>query len=421
MNALSKMSNYQRLLLHAVGFIWGTSTAFSIATEDSSALVQGLALLSALILVTTIKSDVFQIWTKFDSGILISLHVAAAIVSYMNSDATLIATLRYTALLPAFAVMLTVAGMGRDATTALRTGLTAGAMVFVLYHCAFIDLLEISRPHYRLSIFLNTNSVCFVSSMTAISVLDAVISRKMVKWQRFILLISLAACCLLVFSTKSRTGTLALLAGFGARIYLLIGIRRVIVMSMAALVVLMFVPELYLDWAFSFFDTTYALHDKWRSAGTGTGRYEVWNYALQNFFWSNPLLGAGPGSHNIQFPQYTSVSGAHNGLLMNLCELGIVGTFPLVLLWAIALKTIVDHWTEKLSFEISIFLAATVESMGETMFLSMGNPGSLLFLLSLASLSVYALKSHFKKKELNTSLCVESNLKVGTVPVVSSE
>jgi len=84
---------------------------------------------------------------------------------------------------------------------------------------------------------------------------------------------------------------------------------------------------------------------------------------------------------------------AHNGLVAALAETGVCGTIPLVMVIGICFVSIGRSWRDpQIIWAASLFVAGLSESMGEVMLFSIGSPGSLLFMLSVASLTTEGLR-----------------------------
>jgi O-antigen ligase len=354
--------------------------------ESAHTTVLAIALLAAVFgtALTAGSVAVFWEWLQSSVGLLMAAHAVAAVVSGLIRESSASAIFRYVALVPAIAVCLYMARAGRQAAKSFQVGLTLSGLTFVAYHLAYLDSGSILDPYYRIRLFLNPNGVGFIAAMTAISLLGFIARER--RTVSLMISVSVLACCLLCFATKSRTASLALLAGTLTYSYLRFRRSR----SRALVIVAIGVAI----WGTATTDIggnlvgniadIYMVNDRYRSMQSGTFRYEVWWFVISVLWPLNPMLGVGPGQHEPFVEAATNQIGAHNGLLANLAEVGLLGTLPLL---AILLLCLVRARGNPMSgFALPLLAGGLVESVAETMFFSMGNPGSLLFLLSIAML-----------------------------------
>jgi O-antigen ligase len=197
---------------------------------------------------------------------------------------------------------------------------------------------------------------------------------------------SVVLCCaVLLLGTKSRTAFLALTAGALAYGW----IRFHTILARIATIAVIALGILYAVQHRETITDTMSLDEKERSIETGTGRYEIWRFLLTTVIPENPWLGIGPGQHTDLVLAATGSTNSHNGFLTSLSDTGIIGTFPLLLLTGFCLRA---AWQRRKRPEFAwvsaIFIAGVVESLGESVFFSIGNPASLLFMLSVAALSM---------------------------------
>lgn len=378
----------------AVGVLWGLGTGFShfVTTEEFAYWVQGptLALVMALACVATTRT--LTAWTGNVAGLMICLHVVAATLSGLVNGAHHMAIIRFVLLLPAISIMLAAvqvsASGGRDG---LRAGLTfAGAMV-VLYHLFFLDTDALINPMYRLSAFLGPNGIGFIAAMTGVSMLDYALTRlgrhRALSLWSVALLAMAFVCVVLCVATKSRTAMLAFTVGVVLRLYLFLGFTRTFLLCTAG-------ASIAFTLAWSLVATfgqrvaeIFQFNDRLRGLEGGTGRFAAWGWIIREIIYPNFLIGVGPQQHTGITNNYINISSAHNGLLANLADTGIVGGLPLIIILLVCVRR---GWTVRheptYQFAITLFAVGLVESMAETMFFSIGNPGSLLFMLAVAVL-----------------------------------
>src|SRR5262249_9070124 len=131
-----------------------------------------------------------------------------------------------------------------------------------------------------------------------------------------------------------------------------------------------------------------SLDDDYRSVESGTGRYEIWRFLLGDVFPEAPWLGVGPGNHGDLVFDATGSTSAHNGVLMALAEPGVFGLLPLVLLIGLCFVKIAKFWrAPAITWPAALFVAGLAESTGEVMLFSIGSPGSLMFMVAVATLA----------------------------------
>ena len=131
-------------------------------------------------------------------------------------------------------------------------------------------------------------------------------------------------------------------------------------------------------------DGFFALHDRYRGVDSGaSGRFETWA-VVWNIFLDNPILGVGFRAHEMIVKGNTS---AHNGYLALLAEIGMFGFAAAMCLalsglrsqWGLT-KDRSRNYISSILFGLSCGYLAL--AMFERYFINVGNPTSLLFLLS---------------------------------------
>ena len=366
-----------------LGLWWGLLTAFASAIPDDLATqVQVIGLAGAIIGGSLLARSlsVVLVWARSAIGLLIALHVSIAVISGVVNSATTASTLRYFALLPAISFVLFVVRTGDRAVRGFQLGLTGAGLIFVACHFAYLDLSGLLDPAYRITVFINTNSVGFISAMTAISFATMHwADRRGTSALRFA---AVAACAILCAATKSRTALLSIAAGFLTWVALsATRLKRVFVAGMIVLVLLVVSGKS--DALLQRLDDVLMLHESSRSIESGSFRYETWSYVI-SVWLQNPLLGVGPGGHEAYVQRALGVSSAHNGILASLADVGLLGTLPLIMMLLWCLSKGRRHL--KSNIALPLVIAGIVESGAESMLFSMGNPGSVLFLLGLCIL-----------------------------------
>jgi O-antigen ligase len=309
-------------------------------------------------------------------GILSSLIFGTSELIYM---------LRPFLLLLALANILAVVDVGWGAIRSFRAAVTTGGMAVVLYHFVQIDYANILNPHYRISLFLNANSVALISMLTGLSFLDYSIQQWRSHRSPVIILVPTCLCgiCAVVcVATKSRTGAAAFLFGAVLSASLYLGMGRLLIFAIIFGGGAVFAVQYFAPTANNGISDVYQFGS--RDISTGTGRFPVWEHAFSKLILPSPIIGAGLGA------EYSSkdVGNVHNAMLSMLVDTGIFGTVPVVLLlFVCARRSIVARRDPRLHFAIVVFYAALVESGAESVLFGVGNPGSLLFLLALLTLA----------------------------------
>lgn len=365
------------------GLAWGLATGFAF-WAGSAVVNQGGALVLAAVVVLLAAPRCFGQSLSTPAGLCMLAHAAAAGVAGVLMNSSTVSIVRYLALAPAFVVLVATVLRGPRAVHSLRLGLTVAGLVFVVYHLLLVDPTRLDRPQYRLTDFLNANGVGFIAAVVGVSLLDyglALVRRP--AW-RVAALGGLAACALLCFATKSRTAMIAMLVGMVTCLVVRLGLRRSLPLAVALVLVGLVLPGAWYGTAAGQLDYTLALSDPHRNVQSFSQRAEIWQAIVEDIWLPSPVLGGGPGA-----VLATVDNSSHNGLLRNLGETGLLGTVPLVILLGLAA---VHAWRLRhnrlVHFAIPLAVTGLVESMAESMFFSMGNPGSLLFMLGVAALAV---------------------------------
>jgi O-antigen ligase len=378
----------RRRLLLLLGVVWGTVTGFSMASEEWAAKAQGAGLALALLIgMITLGPPILFPWFRLLPGALLTVHALIACSSGFHAGSEMANIVRYFALVPSFSIILATVYLGEEETRHLRLGLTLAGIVLVIFHLLNLEVREIADPSYRLTVFLNPNSTGFIAAITGVSAFDFALNESRRKGLRALWLLTFAACALLWLSTKSRTALLTLLAG----VLTLVAWRCRGRKARFTVVVCSAVCLLALVHFRGFFIETLMLDDQYRSVATATGRFDIWHYILTEVFPEAPWLGVGPGNHNELIATATGSSGAHNGLLMALAETGLLGTVPLVMLLTLSFIGLGRHRHDpQIAWAAALFIAGVTESLGEMLLFSIGNPASLLFLMTVAALALRA-------------------------------
>jgi len=151
------------------------------------------------------------------------------------------------------------------------------------------------------------------------------------------------------------------------------------------LLIVVGVSVLYGEVVFKALDGMYGLSRTDRGFGSGaTGRVEAWKWTWE-LFARNPILGVGFRSHEFLLKTDSS---SHNGYLATLAEIGILGFLGLLFLVARGLGLLwAGSRQEGTGFSQSILFGLCIGylllAIFERYLINVGNPTSLLFLISI--------------------------------------
>ncbi len=384
----SRMPLWKQYSLVFISLMWGSFSSFA-AIHPTPTILQSTGLFIAFFGTVLLYPDILLAWARSKCGLLILLYAAVAIFSGALNGSKFADIMRYFAVFPAIAIMYGLVLNGKKAVEMFRLGLTLSGVAFVWFHFVHLEFSQIVRASYRLFVFLNPNGVGFISAVTGVSLAGYILKLRPFSFLSNTCWLSFAACIIVCFATKSRTASIVFLAGglvlLSARLSWkwILGIAFISIFS----ILLMDQDSSSTSSTSHLISRSYRLNDKGRTLETATGRSDIWKYVLFNIFPKYPFIGVGPGKHYNLIETYIGHSSAHNGLLMNLAEIGIFGTTPIIIILLICLKSVYIHQNVRKQVLTAIFTCAVVESITEIMFFSIGNTASLLFLLSVAYLT----------------------------------
>lgn len=376
-------------------FVWSVGSAFShFYGEETAHWIAGGVLALAIVIIGLPHLQLLVAWVQSVLGLLIAAHAAAALLSGIVNGGHPLAAVRYLLLIPAISIMITAVRLGDRGVAGTRLGITLGGIAFCIYQFSFLDFGSLLNPRYRLFLFLNPNGVGFIAAMTGISLLDYALTRFFVHRKRvgprtIALFGGVGMCLLLCVATKSRTATLVMLTGSLLRVYLSLGATRSLLLGAVVALLSVTVAWDAVAAAGDQVAEVFQLNDQHRSIDKGTGRFRIWSWVIREVWLEHPFLGVGPQGHMMLTSDRTGISSAHNGLIGVLADTGIVGALPLLIILGICTRrAFLQRRNPRYFFAITLFAGGLLESVAELMFFSIGNPGSLLFLLSVGLLSV---------------------------------
>jgi O-antigen ligase len=265
--------------------------------------------------------------------------------------------------------------------------LALASFIFVVYHVLFTDFKEVMNPYYRLSVFINTNSVGFIAAICVVVHLMFFFNRRHFNFSLPLIVEALAIILgmFVVYITRSRTATIALIGGILSVFVFTSRIRYKRLLLVPTIIIITLLSSLVFGQKlFSIISSNYSFNDQYRDISHMTNRTDIWEYTVNTIIYPHPFLGFGPGKAEELIVNSAIGISIDNGFLKCLAEIGIIGIIPLILLLYHPLRIVIKDLTKaKLLFPILI--AGIIESFAENMLFSTGNVGSLLFLLSIIS------------------------------------
>ncbi len=393
---VTRYSKSDRLIFVAglgVGLI-GIIGLIRNAEGANTSLYQMAGFVFAALLLSFVSISWVGSWSRTSVGIFMLAHVIAAATSGYVSSSPIEAIIRYVLLLPALSMMLGVAEMGPSSIASMRMGLTLAAFIVIVYSLTKLDISRLTNPKYRGSQSdLNPNTLGYYSAICGISFLDFAIARIRVMGSRKKLLTcfylaSVIICMISILATKSRTAALAFVVGAAVELVITLGVKKAVLLLIGGVAAVIMAAPGFLAFGGKWVSTVFEFNDKNRSLSTGTGRFELWEITISRIWLPHWILGVGPGLH-VSVGQLwdTNYISAHNALLVNLAETGIVGVIPLVLILAVCARATIPLSQDPVRrFAVAIFVAALAESSFEPTLFSIGNAGGFLVLLSIAVL-----------------------------------
>jgi O-antigen ligase len=191
----------------------------------------------------------------------------------------------------------------------------------------------------------------------------------------------------IIVLTGSRAAAVAVVTGLGLIVWLRLRARGrpMLTLAVVSLLLALGVILAYGDLLYATLDRFYALSAADRGISSGaTGRITAWR-ATWDLFTRNPVLGVGFRAHEHLLKVDTS---AHNGYLATLAEVGILGFIGVGYLTVRGLNLLLagsskpDTWFRD-SVLFGLCVAYLLLALFERYLINVGNPTSLLFLLSI--------------------------------------
>lgn len=226
---------------------------------------------------------------------------------------------------------------------------------------------------------LNPNTIGLVS----VSVLLAAMAIKTLALR----LVVMGPIAAIIVLTSSRTAAVAAAVGVAMTVWLRLRARKRPVLLMVGIGVLLAacVALAYGDVVYRALDRFYGLTSADRGISSGaSGRVAVWKWAWE-LFLRNPVIGVGFRAHEFLLKADSS---SHNGYLATLAEVGILGFLGVLFLIIRGLRLLwVGSKESEAGFSQSILFGLCVGylllAVFERYLINVGNPTSLLFLVSI--------------------------------------
>jgi O-antigen ligase len=361
-----------------VFFLWGLISSFALVSSNPN-LFQSIAMIPPFIFWMLVSPGKFFERTLFSRvGQLVCLAGIAAVISMLVNQSDPMGLIRYLAPVPALIILLLSSEREPTSQDSLNAFLASG-FIFCLFHLFYVDRSRIFDPHYRIEVFLNTNGVGFISMMTALGLLVAR-SQGQTRLSRLLPMLLVPLPLIIMFLSRSRTASGSFLAGLFIFIWIEFRHRKISKRLATIFILSTMISIFFWKDIFSKISEYYSLFDEYRNISNATNRTEIWKFMLTEIISKNPIFGVGPGAHEKMVESAIGYSSAHNGMLLYLGEVGIIGTLPYILLLELSRRYSGNF--DNLLYA-PLLVGGLVESLGETMFISVGSVGSLLFLLSI--------------------------------------
>ena len=370
--------------LFAVGLVWGLVLNFAQATSWA-AIVDALIILlmSFLIFFKEMRRKKKSIGLNSSLIAPFYIFIFFSILSSFSELTSLSETITNIMLLPTIFSLTMICRSADDLSyqekiVSLRRGFTAASFILVCFFLFSSEWTQLTNSSYRVSGFVNSNTIGYVAGFCAISLLEEVrLSCKPVT--RALCILSFIACVALIVFTKSRTSLVTTSVGFIIYIFLSFNISKFVLFTVFTLTLIMG-------------PLSESISSTWlpenRPLETLAGRGRAWTYLVNDVIPNNLLIGTGPGSNETLTEAATGISSAHNALLRYLTDVGLLGTLPLLY---IIIRTSVYSFRHRKNKErhvwIAFFMAALVHSLAEQSLFGMGSCPGVLFLLSLVVLN----------------------------------
>jgi hypothetical protein len=361
------------------GLIWGIGTAFGGIEQKIAWQTSSLLLTLYILVIFPNKTS----WKIYDKKFLMFVYifVMTSIISWILNGGNSAGLFRYIALLPAAAIFVKVTN-DRMADE-FSDGLMISGILYIFFNLYFIDFGGFfDAAHRMVTPISGTNSIAFINIMVILKMLVYLKERKYEKTFKRIIIVAVIIGLIELFATKSRTAFVALLGGVLILGWNWMRDAKLTGKIMAWLFIVGGFLFLLNRWGY-----IYGAATNYRDFSNGNGRLNTWEYVFCQVLPGKIALGIGPGNNYSALERSGVSPSIDNGYLAIISEVGILGIIPVIVLFVISLKRALSWQKETSRLWIVLFVAGLIEALAENMLISIGNPGSLLFMLSLAQLT----------------------------------
>lgn len=350
----------------------------AVAVLPYSAKVLGIAILA-----TAVLSRLNPAALRRDS-LLVFFYTLVAVLSCIFHDATMLETARFGVIWPAYVVACAISESPRATQVSVKQGLLLGCAAYCLFLMLSVDWGQLANPAYRgdkdYDVFMALCGAVLGLAGIELILRDQASSRDKVIGAAYCL-IGFMCPTIIVKSRGYTSGTLvaAMLMIGGAKNRSLLWFASI----NAALLAVIFHEEVIA--AMASVGEIFSLFDGTRDIRTGTGRFDGWRIAITDVWPQHPWIGHGANSNFEIMWNRARIHGAHNVVVANLIDFGIVGCAPIVLL---LVTPPFVHFVLRARpvFGLHFYLVGLVGVLNENLLFNFGTPGSLIVLASLASL-----------------------------------
>lgn len=318
---------------------------------------------------------------------LVSAYVIGTTISWMINGGQWSDLLYSCLIILIFPLFVGISHLPSRTQQKILDGMFVGALLYTIYHAFGYDWGRLLDPEYRgdqdYDVFVALNGA-FVATYAATRLVFSVNGRAVVA----ALIGALVYGLLLVVVVKSR-GTMAALVAVVIFMVLKIHVRgisgrgRMKVFALSSAILLGAGSAVWSEWS-EIVDLFHLEGEGTRSLSTGSGRFVVWEYALDQWWAGGYWIGFGPRANFAEIHDRFLISGAHNFLIATLYDGGLLAGVPVLLLIAVPLVRPFRKLETVFGYEYYILLV--VAAFNENLFFTYGSPFSWVGLSTLASL-----------------------------------
>ncbi|SDX40312.1 O-antigen ligase family protein [Nitrosomonas oligotropha] len=314
--------------------------------------------------------------------IIVFFFVAIALVSGIVNGAANITFAKYIFIAVGFTILASLVESSMQEQRSVLIGLLLASFVYCFFFIFHSDWARLHDPEYRGDVDYDVFLAQTAAVMAVIS-FRLMLTEKIARRYFVLFVIFFLIGIIFPYLIKSRGYTTVLIISI---IYIL---YREVRMIWIAPTLVVFITSLLIfkeEAAALIIKLTevYGIFDGVRDVTTGSGRFNAWEYALFELFPKHPWIGYGPDSNYELLWAATMINGGHNVLIATIVDFGLFGLAMLfALFYVVAVRAIKNegNW-----FGLHILIIGVASILNENMLFTFGNPGSLLIMLSIASL-----------------------------------